>query len=138
MTASGWDGGLERFVTKLENLETGLLPAVAATAHNEVQNGGPLSGAPGQPVGQYGPGYHEGEVGGTLRNSIQLTFPSAEVAEITTNLDYAPHNEYGVTEDGRPYAQRSTVGGRHSFELVRAGLPRIVEHEAKKLTAGGA
>ena len=138
MTApNGWDGGLDRFTVKLEKLASGLLPAVAATALDSIQNGSPLTGSPGQPVGQYGPGYHQGEVGGTLKASWQLAFPSAEVAEITTNLEYAPHNEYGVTEDGRPYTQRSTVGGRHSVALTVAGMDRIVEFEAKRLAEGG-
>ena len=129
---SGWTG-LDSFVVKLENLGE-LLPAVAAEAHNSIVNGSPLTGSPGQPVGQYGPGYNQGEVGGTLKSSWQLRFPSKDVAEITTNVPYAPHNEYGVTEDGRPYRQRSSVGGRHSVAHTITNMDRIVEHEAKKLT----
>lgn len=125
--------GLDSFIVKLENLGDGLLPAVAAEAHNSIVNGSPVTGSPGQPVGQYGPGYHQGEVGGTLKSSWQLRFPSKDVAEITTNLVYAPHNEYGVTEDGRPYRQRSSVGGRFSLALTIAGMDRIVDVEANKL-----
>jgi hypothetical protein len=134
---SGWDAGLQRFTVKLDSLATDLLPAVAATAHESIVTGSPLTGAPGQPVGQYGPGYNEGDVGGTLKASWQLLFPAPGVAEITTNLVYAPHNEYGVTEDGRPYRQRSSVGGRHSVALTIAGMQRIVDYEAKRLMGGG-
>lgn len=130
---NGWEG-LDTFTVKLETLEHGLLPAVAAEAHNSIVNGSPLTGSPGQPVGQYGAGYHQGEVGGALKASWQLLFPSPGIAEITTNEVYAPHNEYGVTEDGRAYTQRSSVGGRHSVALTVAGMDRIVEHEAKRLT----
>lgn len=132
MTTSGWTG-LDTFTVKLENLEAGLLPAVAAAAHDSVVNGSPVTGSPGQPVGQYGPGYHQGEVGGTLKSSWQLRFPSKDVAEITTNVVYAPHNEYGVTEDGRPYRQRSSVGGRHSVIQTIAGMDKLVTIEAKRL-----
>lgn len=123
---SGWDAGLQRFTVKIESLATQLLPAVAATAHESIVTGSPLTGAPGQPVDT-----------GNLRASWTVAFPSPAVAEISTKTVYAPHNEYGVTEDGRPYTQRSPVGGRHSVALTIAGMQRIVNHEAKRLMEGG-
>jgi hypothetical protein len=137
MSADGWDAGLQQFTVKLERMGDGLLPAVASAAHTSIVDGSPLTGSPGQPVGQYGPGYHPGEVGGTLKASWQLRFPAKDVAEITTNEVYAPHNEYGVTADGRPYTQRSSIGGRHSVALTIAGLDRIVDAEAKRLMGAG-
>ena len=42
-------------------------------------------------------------------------------------------DEDGVRHDGRPYIQRSTVGGRHSVALTLAGMQKIVDHEAARL-----
>lgn len=130
---AGFDRGLRTFATKVERLSRELVPAVAAAAHESITVGSALTGAPGQPVGQYGPGYHEGDVGGELRSSWQVRFPSLGVAEVVTNNPYAVPNEDGVTEDGRPYVQRSTVGGRHSVKLTVAGMQKIVDHEAARL-----
>lgn len=126
-----FDDDINRFVVKLEGVEKTLLPAVASEVLRSIQDGSELTGAPGQTVGQYGPGYHQGEVGGTLKASFQLTFPTAETAEISTKSEYAIPNETGVSRTGGPYVQRSTVGGRLSVAMTRAGFPRIVEHVAK-------
>jgi phage gpG-like protein len=122
---SGWDAGLQRFTVKMGSLAKNLLPAVAATAHASIVDGSPLTGSPGQPVDT-----------GNLKSSWVLGFPAPDVAEITTNVVYAPHNEYGVTENGRPYTQRSPVGGRYSVALTRTAMQRIVDHEAQKLMGG--
>lgn len=121
MTTPGWTG-LEQFTVRLSGLADGLLPAIAATAHESIVSGSPLTGAPGQPVDE-----------GELRASWQLAFPSAEVAEITTKSSYALPNETGIRHDGRPYRLLSPVGGRWSVALTIAGMPRIVEHEARRL-----
>lgn len=125
-----FDEDLNLFTVKLEGIEKNLLPAVASEVLRSIQEGSELTGAPGQPVGQYGPGYHQGEVGGTLRASYQLTFPTAESAEVSSNSEYAVQNETGVSHTGGPYVQRSTVGGRFSVAMTRVGFPRIVEHVA--------
>lgn len=129
---------LTHFRAKLDTRVTHLLPAVASAVHNSIVNGSELTGSPGQPVGQYGPGYNVGEVGGTLKASWTVRFPEKDTAEIGTTLVYAPHNELGVTEDGRPYRQRSSVGGRFSVAITRAGFDKIVEYEAKRLTGTAA
>jgi hypothetical protein len=121
-----FDADIKRFELKLEGMATGLLPAVAATAHDSIVNGSPLTGAPGQPVDT-----------GNLKASWQLMFPTPEVAEIVTKSVYAVPNETGITDDGRPYLQRSPVGGRHSVALTFAGMTRIVEHETKRLMGEG-
>ena len=133
-----FDGDLSRFAVKLDRTMTGLLPAVAAAVHESIVSGSELTGAPGQPVGQYGPGYHVGEVGGTLKQSYTISFPAPDVAVVGTNLVYAPMNEYGVTESGAPYRQRSSVGGRYSVALTRAGFGALVDHEVKRLAGRGA
>lgn len=113
---------LSKFSAKVERMTQQLLPAVAAHAMESIQVGDVLTGAPGQPVDT-----------GNLRASWQVAFPSLGVAEITTNTAYAPANEYGVREDGRPYTQKSPVGGRHSVALTIAGMQRIVDYEALRL-----
>lgn len=128
---------LTLFSLKLDRIAVGFLPAVASEVHRSIVSGSELTGSPGQPVGQYGPGYHVGEVGGTLKQSWTIQFPAPDVAVIGTKLVYAPMNEYGVTASGAPYRQRSGVGGRYSVALTRAGFSRIVEAEAKRF-AGSA
>ena len=113
---SGFDANIDRFIVHVQSLETGLLPRVAALAHESIQTGSPITGAPGQPVDT-----------GNLRASWQLAFPSADVAEISTKSEYAMPNETGVRHDGRPYVQRSPVGGRHSVALTIAGFQKIVD-----------
>lgn len=121
-----FDADIKRFALKLERIGDGLLPAVAATAHDSIVNGSPLTGAPGQPVDT-----------GNLKASWQLAFPTPGVAEITTKSVYAIPNETGITDDGRPYLLRSPVGGRQSVALTFIGMPRIVEHEARRLAGEG-
>lgn len=96
-----------------------------------IQEGSEITGAPGQPVGQYGEGYNQGAVGGTLKASWQRWFPTEHTQIVATNIVYARPNEDGVSPTGGSYVQRSTVGGRFSVALTRAGWPLIVAHVAK-------
>jgi hypothetical protein len=125
---SGWDGGLDRVILQLEHAEQHMLPAIGAAVLDSIQNGSQVTGSPGQPVGQYGPGYNEGEVGGTLKLSYGLTFPTPTTAEISSKSEYAIPNETGVSPKGGPYVQRSTVGGRFSVASTRANIQRLVDH----------
>jgi hypothetical protein len=130
-----FSGDLNRFAAKLEQRRRDLFIGVATETLRSIQEGSPLTGAPGQPVGQYGPGYHEGAVGGTLRASWQLWFEGPMVAFVATNLVYAPVIEELVGKYG-PIRIRSTVGGGHSVKLTRAGFQRIVESVAQEVTRG--
>ena len=86
-------------------------------------------------MGEYGPGYHAGKTGGLLKKSWTLTFPSPTEAVISTNLVYAPDNEYGIRgADGAPYRQRSSIGGRGSVRMTRNGIQALVDSEVRKLT----
>ncbi len=125
-----WESDINRFIQKLEAIDAALVPAVGAAVLDSIQNGSTVTAAPGQPVGQYGEGYHEGDVGGELKASWQLTFPTNDSAMVATNSPYARANEDGVRHDGRPYVQRSTVGGRHSVALTRTNFQRLVDHVA--------
>lgn len=100
-----------------------LLVGTAELIHTSIKDGHPLTGAPGQPVDT-----------GTLLNSWVLGFPATNLAEITTNLVYAPPIEDGVGPFG-PLTLRSPVGGFHSVKLTRAAWPRIVEHVAREVNA---
>jgi hypothetical protein len=80
---------VRRFAAKVEAKQREVFVNVASHAHESIVNGSPVTGAPGQPVDT-----------GNLRNSWQLTFPDANTAEITTNVDYAQpveDNVRGVT-----------------------------------------
>lgn len=128
-----WDTDLTHFIVKLDEDAKAVFVNAAAAVQDSIQNGSVITGARGQPVGQYGPGYHEGEVGGTLKASWQMELIDEDHARVYTNEVYAPMNEYGVRPDGLPYRQRSTVGGRHSVALTIAGWQNIVNNEAAKL-----
>jgi hypothetical protein len=95
-----------------------------SAVHNSIQNGSPVTGAPGQPVDT-----------GNLKASWQVNFIDAVTASVTTNVEYAPSIEDGVSyaHGGTPITQRSTVGGFHSVALTRAGIQALADDEARKL-----
>jgi hypothetical protein len=125
---------LAAFNAKQKRLTRALFVNTVAAADDSIRNGSVITGAPGQIVGQYGPGYHPGEVGGTLKASWQTVFESATQATIGTNLIYARQMEEG-TRAGRELRQRSAVGGFHSAEKTIQGFDKLLESEAKKLGA---
>lgn len=127
---------LNKFSAKLQARQQALFINVASAAKLSITDGSPLTGAPGQPVGQYGPGYHPGKTGGELKASWQLTFDSPTHATIATNEPYAPQNEYGISGTGGPYTQRSSVGGRFSVTQTAANINNIVNDELQKLSGG--
>lgn len=102
-----------------------------------VVEGSELTGAPGQPVGQYGPGYHNGEKGGYLKASWQTVFDSPSQATIGTNTEYAESIEDGLSyaHGGTPMTLRSTVGGFHSVKLTVAGAERIKQAVVARVKA---
>lgn len=125
---------LQNWKRKVAFRERAVFTGTAQEVLRSIVEGSEITGAPGQPVGQYGEGYGSpGQVGGTLKASWQLTFPDENTAEISTNIVYAPMNEDGVSGTGGPYVQRSSVGGRHSVRLTRAGFDRIVASEVRKV-----
>lgn len=126
---------LQRFTVKVETRSQTVFLNTVSAAYESIVNGSALTGSPGQPVGQYGPGYHEGEVGGELKASWQTIFDGPWVATIGSNAQsHNLQNEDGIARPGGgAYRQRSTVGGRHSVALTRAGIPRIVDDETRKV-----
>lgn len=128
--------GNREAIVQLGGMFNDLFIGVATEAKRSIQTGSELTGAPGQPVGQYGPGYHPGEVGGTLRDSWELGFPDADTATISTNIVYAEGIEDLIGPHG-PITIRSSVGGGHSVALTVAGLPNIVESEKRRIFGSG-
>lgn len=122
------EADVARIIRTIETRYAALIPAIGAAVQSSIQHGSPITGAPGQPVGQYGPGYHQGDVGGELLASYQLTLPERDKAVISTKSPYAIPNETGVRSDGRPYTQRSTVGGRRSIAMTVTNIDRLVDH----------
>jgi len=117
---------LKRFEQKVVADSRAIFVNVAATAHESIVNGSPITGSPGQPV-----------MDGTLKASWQVTFPDQNTAEISTSVPWARSNEDGIARPGGgPYIQRSPVGGRHSVKLTIVGLQKIVAHETAKVTGG--
>jgi hypothetical protein len=117
-----------------------LFPGVVDLAHDSIQNGSALTGSPGQPVGQYGPGYHPGKVGGVLKASWQKWYPSPTEAMIATDAPYALQEEEGISyaHGGEPITQRSSVGGFHSRKLTVAAMQRIVDFVTQQVVGENA
>lgn len=124
---TGFAEGLRMFEVDVAAGLTQLLPDLVTAAKESIVEGSPITGSPGQPVGQYGPGYNEGSVGGTLKDSWTEEFLSPTKARIVTNVVYAEGIEDGVGPHG-PIQIRSTVGGTGSVAKTVAGWPRLVEH----------
>lgn len=118
---------IKRFSAQVQARNNTVFVNTAAHALRSIQDGSPTTSAPGQPVAE-----------GILKASFQLAFPSPTLAEITTNVPWAPSNEDGIARPGGgPYIQRSAVGGRWSIRLTIAGIPKIVAYETA-LVVGGA
>jgi hypothetical protein len=127
---------LQRFTAKVQTRSKTVFANTVSAAHGSITDGSAVTGSQGQPVGQYGPGYHEGDVGGELKASWQTRFLAPWVAEIVTNSPYAKQNEDGIARPGGgQYTQRSSVGGRFSVRLTIAGLPKLLAAEVRKVTS---
>ena len=120
---------IKRFTDKVEFRTHEVFTETASEVHLSITKGSPITGSKGQPVGQYGPGYHEGKRGGNLLTSWILSFPSKTLARIETNAEYAESIEDGVSyaHGGKPMQLRSTVGGFHSLKLTRAAIQKVVD-----------
>lgn len=113
---------------------------VVAELTRSIVEGSEITGAPGQPVGQYGyvkrdgrlVAYNPGQVGGTLKSSWQTVFESPTRAVIGTKLIYAQAIEDGVGPHGS-LTLRSTVGGFHSVDHTIRGAQRVVDDVTKRL-----
>lgn len=106
-------------------------------ALRSIVEGSDLTGSPGQPVGQYGPGYNEGKVGGALKASWQRWFPSPHEQVIASDSPYAPSEEDGISysHGGTEITQRSSVGGFHSVKQTIAAWERLVHVVAERVIA---
>jgi hypothetical protein len=126
---------INRFTVKVATRSKAVFLNTVSAAQDSIVNGSALTGSPGQPVGQYGPGYHAGEVGGELKSSWQTIFEGEWSATIGSNAtSHNLQNEDGIARPGGgPYNQRSTVGGRFSVRKTRAGMQRIVDAETAKV-----
>lgn len=111
---------IDRIILKLEGRAATMVPELGLAVLESIQTGSPITGSPGQPVDT-----------GNLRASWQLTLSSPEVAEITTNVEYAPYVEDGINQHG-PMTVRSAVGGFHSVALTRQNFDRLVDHVLNK------
>lgn len=119
-----WVGAIKTWTRKVDARSQAFFTGVVDKTHESIQLGSVITGSPGQPVRR-----------GTLRNSWIKSFASPTLAEITTNLVYAPDIEDGM-RNGKPLVLRSQVGGFHSVALTRAGFDRIVAAQYEEM--GGA
>jgi len=129
---------LKRFELKTRAKSQEAFVNIASAVKGSVVDGSAVTASPGQPVDT-----------GFLKASWQLTFPSATLAEITTNVAYAPYIESRIRADfdprgvvggygvkggqigprenvGSTRRHKSTVGGAHSVKLTVAGFQRLV------------
>lgn len=113
-------GDLNRFSQIVHTRHRDTFVRTVELAHESIQTGSPITGAPGQPVDT-----------GNLRASWQVRHTEEFVAEISTNVAYAPPIEDGVGQYG-PLKLRSAVGGFHSVKQTIAGFPRLVDQALKE------
>jgi hypothetical protein len=108
------DDEIRREIVRLEKMTDDVFVDVVLEAQRSIVEGSELTGAPGQPVDT-----------GNLKSSwIADLDPSATVATISTNVEYAQPIEDGVGRYG-PMTLRSAVGGFHSVEHTIQGMPNI-------------
>ncbi|HXH43300.1 MAG TPA: hypothetical protein VNK51_05550 [Bradyrhizobium sp.] len=112
---------LNRFSATLETRSRDVFVGVVEKAHESIQTGSAITGAPGQPVDT-----------GALRASWQVQYPAADEALISTNLEYAQPIEDGIGKHG-PLQLRSAVGGFHSVKTTVAGFQRIVDQVTREV-----
>lgn len=116
----GWSMGLNRFQQQIDAFAVDLLPELGALMHQSIVYGSPLTGAPGQPEDE-----------GDLRRSWRIEYPTPSQVAVVTDSPYARFNEDGARQGGKPYIQRSAIGGRYSVRLTRRALDRLVVQAAK-------
>lgn len=126
---------IDRFTLKLKSRIADVVTDAALEVQNSIKFGSALTGAPGQPVGQYPQG--SGKVGGNLRESFHLTREDKYHATVATKVVYAKGIEEGISgATGRPITIRSTVGGIGSIKMVRAAWQRIVDQAVRRQGGG--
>lgn len=114
---------LRQWADETERDARAVFLGTVAELHRSVKTGSELTGAPGQPVDT-----------GNLRQSWQAVFVAPDVAEIATNVVYAPGIEDGVSmKTGNPLTLRSPTGGFHSVALTVAGFDKVVDHVTRNL-----
>lgn len=127
-----FEDSINSFSRDLVTLNNDVFLGVGEECLRSVVEGSDITGAPGQPVGQYGKGYNEGAVGGFLKASWQRWFPSPTEQTIATDAPYAQPIEDLVGRFG-PIRIRSTVGGGHSVKLTIAGFDKIVDAVVRRV-----
>ena len=120
---------IKRFTDKAERRARNVFIASTVEVRRSIVEGSTLTGAPGQPVGQY----TDGRVGGTLKASFIDNRLSLTSWRIQTKIEYAPGIEDAVGPRG-PIRLRSTVGGFHSVKKTVAGWDRIVTFVNRSVT----
>lgn len=126
----GFAEQMKAIALKVETRHKAVFDRCGELVESSIVSGSALTGAPGQPVGQYGPGYHPGEVGGTLKASWQREYLNANTQRVGIPAD-SPAIAYaaGIEDLVGPYGAitiRSSVGGGHSRKLTIAAWPSIV------------
>lgn len=112
---------MQRIVMRIDAKNRAVFVGSAAIVQSELTVGGPITGAPGQPVRS-----------GALRASYIPEFVDDHTWQSTSGLPYAEGIENGVGPHG-PIQIRSSVGGSHSIKLIRAGFPAIVAHVTREV-----
>ncbi len=109
-------GDINRFTLKVETKSQAVFVGSATAFKNGWVEGSAITGAPALPVDT-----------GNLRNGVQLEFPSATEALVSTNVEYAPY----VEENVRNVTFHN--GGPHGLALMIAGFSRVVDAVAAEL-----
>lgn len=113
----GFRDDIRRIIDDVDAEDRAIFAEVVSLVHESIVEGSPLTGSPGQPVDT-----------GALRNSWTPAFNSPGEASVATNLEYAQVVEDNIGD--RHYKNH----GPHSVKLTIAGLDRLVDEAARRIT----
>lgn len=111
-----WDEALNRFAAqKLTVVPRKIFVGVVESAKVHIQEGSPITGAPGQPVQS-----------GELKRKWFVRYDGNK-AFIYNPLIYAPFIETGISWHGTRMKVRSAVGGFRSIAKIRLNFQRLID-----------
>lgn len=119
---------IREFARKVDRDKGAILLVAGLTCLEEIKVGGPITGAPGQPV----------DVGDLLRSwDMEPDNPTNPTRiEITSNSDHAVPIETGIGSHG-PMTLRSAVGGFGSVAAVASRFPNVLQHAVDVVVGRG-
>lgn len=122
---------LARFSVKVSTRSRDVFVGTVMAALASVQDGSPVTGAPGQPVDT---GNLRGAWQSDVQGNVGIVACNAVGGRGVDVTPYAEQIEDGISaRSGQPIHFRSERGGAHSVRQTVAGMGRLVESVAREL-----